>query len=92
MSEEGKLMTNRQLSQLCAKGLCEWAVINEQLVRHSYDYTLECQDAPVPETTVIRPFEKVFLTNADGNSWYKPTEDAFTALIGGDRARHILGF
>jgi hypothetical protein len=46
----------------------------------------------VPETTVIRPFEKVFLTNADGNSWYKPTEDAFNALIGGDRTRHIFGF
>lgn len=92
MSEDVKFMTNRQLSQLCAKGLCEWGTANEELVRHSYDYSVSDSDKPVPETTLIRPYEKVSFTNANENEWYRATEDAYTAIIGSDRTRHILGF
>ncbi len=87
-----ELMTNRQLSQLCAKGICEWCYKEEQKVHSDFEYLISASDLPVSDQIIIRPFEKVFLTNADENSWYKPTEDAFNALIGGDRTRHILGF
>ena len=92
MKEDVKLMTNRQLSQLCAKGLCEWGKIEEHLVRHSYDYQVEASDEPVSEEIVIRPYEKIFLTNANEKEWYRATEEAYVALIGSDRTRHILGF
>ena len=92
MSEEVELMTNRQLSQLCAKGLCEWCYKKEQKVRSNYEYLCSESDISVSDQIVIRPFEKVVFTNADENTWYTPTKEAFTALIGGDRARHILGF
>ena len=92
MSEDVKLMTNRQLSQLCAKGFCEWGKNGEQLVRHSYDYQVEASNEPVSEEIAIRPYEKIFLTNANENEWYRATEEAFNALIGSDRTRHILGF
>lgn len=92
MSEEAKMMTNRQLSQLCAKGLCEWGRNGEQLIRHSYDYQVEVSDEPVSEEIAIRPYEKIFLTNANENEWYSPTEEAYVAMIGSDRTRHILGF
>ena len=92
MSEEVKLMTNRQLSQLCAKGLCEWGKNGEQLVRHSYDYQVEVSNEPVSKEIAIRPYEKMAFTNADKNEWYRPTEEAYAAIIGSDRTRHILGF
>jgi hypothetical protein len=96
MSEENnELMTNRQLSQLCAKGLCEWCskeYTRLQIVHNDYKYLLEDSDAPVSDKIIIRPFEKVAFTDADENTWYTPTKQAFTALIGGDKARHIFGF
>lgn len=92
MSEEGKLMTNRQLSQLCAKGLCEWCYKTEQKVCSNYEYLCSESDFSVSDQIVIRPFEKVAFTDADENTWYTPTKEAFNALIGGDRARHIFGF
>ena len=85
-------MTNRQLSQLCAKGLCEWSLRNSEYVHTDFEYSRYESDKQVYEQIIIRPFEKVAFTNADENSWYKPTEYAFNALIGGDRTRHILGF
>lgn len=92
MSEEVKLMTNRQLSQLCAKGLCEWCYKAEQKVRSNYEYLCSESDISVSDQIIIRPFEKVIFTDADEKSWYAPTKEAFTALIGGDRTRHIFGF
>lgn len=92
MSEEVKLMTNRQLSQLCAKGLCEWCYKAEQKVRSNYDYLCSESDISVSDQIIIRPFEKVIFSNADENTWYTPTKEAFDALVGGDRTRHILGF
>ena len=92
MKEEIKLMTNRQLSQLCAKGLCEWANVGESLVRHFYDYLLSTSDEPVSKDVVIRPYEKLAFTNADENGWYQATEDAYTAIIVSDRTRHTFGF
>ena len=92
MSEDVKLMTNRQLSQLCAKGLCEWANIGESLVRHFYDYLLSTSDEPVSKDVVIRPYEKLAFTNMDENEWYNPTEEAYALIIGSDRTRHVLGF
>ena len=92
MSEEVRLMTNRQLSQLCAKGLCEWCYKEEQKVCSNYEYFCSESDISVSDQVVIRPFEKVAFTDADENTWYTPTKEAFTALIGCDRTRHILGF
>ena len=92
MSEEVRLMTNRQLSQLCAKGLCEWCYKAEQKVHSNYDYLCSESDISVSDQIIIRPFEKVIFSNADENTWYTPTKEAFDALIGGDRTRHILGF
>lgn len=92
MSEEVKLMTNRQLSQLCAKGLCEWCYKAEQKVHSNYDYLCSESDISVSDQIIIRPFEKVIFSNADENTWYTPTKEAFDALIGGDRTKHILGF
>ena len=92
MSEEVKLMTNRQLSQLCAKGLCEWCYKEEQKVRSNYEYLCSESDIPVSDQIVIRPFEKVTFTNANENTWYTPTKESFTALLGSDRTRRILGF
>ena len=91
MSEK-ELMTNRQLSQLCAKGLCEWCYKEEQKVRTNVEYLVNESDLPVSDQIVIRPFEKVAFTDADVNTWYTPTKETFTALISGDRTRHILGF
>lgn len=92
MSEEVKLMTNRQLSQLCAKGLCEWSSKVCDKVYSYWSYSCKESDEQVPDQVIIRPFEKVIFTDADENTWYTPTEGAFNALIGGDRTRHILGF
>lgn len=92
MSEEVKLMTNRQLSQLCAKGLCEWCYKEGQKVRSNYEYLCSESDIPVSDQIVIRPFEKVAFTNADENSWYTPTKETFMSLIGGERIRRTLGF
>lgn len=89
---DNKLMTNRQLSQLCAKGLCEWCYKAEQKIRSNYEYLYSESDISVSDQIIIRPFEKVIFTDADENTWYTPTEEAFNALIGGDRTRHILGF
>ena len=87
-----ELMTNRQLSQLCAKGICEWCYKEEQKVHSNFEYLANESDLPVSDQIVIRPFEKVAFTDADENTWYTPTEEAFNALIGGDRIRNILGF
>lgn len=92
MSEEVKLMTNRQLSQLCAKGLCEWSSKVSDKVRTYWDYLRKESDEQVPDYVLIRPFEKVVFTNADKNTWYTPTENAFNVLINGDRTRHVFGF
>ena len=88
----GDLMTNRQLSQLCAKGLCEWTRYGEHLVRHSYDYLVSDSDKLVSEQIIIRPYEKITFTDANENEWYKATEEAYNLIIGSDRTRHILGF
>ena len=85
-------MTNRQLSQLCAKGLCEWSSKVSDEVRTYWDYSCKRSDEQIPDYILIRPFEKVAFTDADENAWYTPTKEAFTALICGDRTRHILGF
>ena len=90
MNEE--LMTNRQLSQLCAKGLCEWSLRNGDTVHTDFEYSRTVSDKQVPEQIIIRPFEKALFTNADENEWYTPTKEAYTLLIGSDRTRHILGF
>ena len=87
-----ELMTNRQLSQLCAKGICEWCYKEEQKVHSNFDYLVNESDLPVSDQIVIRPFEKVAFTNADENSWYTPTKDTFITLIGGERIRRTLGF
>lgn len=87
-----KLMTNRQLSQLCAKGLCEWSLRNGEYVHTDFEYPRYKSDKQVDEQIIIRPFEKAAFTDADENTWYTPTEETFNALIGGDRMRHILGF
>ena len=92
MSENIKLMTNRQLAQLCAKGLCEWSNSGESLVRHFYDYLLPISNEPVSKDIVIRPFEKIAFTNVDENEWYQPTEEAYNIIIGMDKTRHVLGF
>lgn len=92
MKEEVELMTNRQLSQLCAKGLCEWCYKAEQKVRSNYEYLCSVSDISVSDQIIIRPFEKVIFTDADENTWYTPTEEAFTALLGADKTRHVLGF
>jgi len=86
------LMTNRQLAQLTAKGLCEWCYKEEQKVRTNFEYLVNESDLPVSDQIVIRPFEKVAFTNADENSWYAPTKDSFMTLIGGERIRRTLGF
>ena len=90
MSEE--LMTNRQLSQLCAKGLCEWSSKVSDKVYTYWDYSYNESEKQIPDYILIRPFEKVAFTNADENTWYTPTEETFYSLIGGDRIRHTLGF
>ncbi len=87
-----ELMTYRQLSQLCAKGICEWCYKEEQKVRTNIEYLAVESDLPVSDQIVIRPFEKVAFTDADENSWYTPTKDSFTTLIGGERMRRTLGF
>ena len=92
MKEETELMTNRQLSQLCAKGLCEWSSKVSDKVYSYWDYSCKDSDEQVPDYILIRPFEKVAFTNADENSWYSPTKEAFTGLLGADRTRHIFGF
>jgi hypothetical protein len=61
-------------------------------VRTYWDYSCKESDKQVPDFILIRPFEKVAFTDADENTWYIPTKDAFTALLGADRTRHILGF
>lgn len=87
-----ELMTNRQLSQICAKGLCEWCYKEEQKVHTNYDY-LEClSNDPVSEQIVIRPFEKDVLMNIDDSEWYVPTKIAFDAILGRDKASRIFGF
>lgn len=92
MNEEVKLMTNRQLSQLCAKGLCEWSSKVCDKVYSYWSYSCKESDEQVPDWILIRPFEKIIFTDADENTWYTPTEEAFTALIGGDRTRRVFGF
>ena len=93
MSEENnELMTNRQLVQLCAKGLCEWSSKVSDKVYSHWDYKCKDSDEQVPDWILIRPFEKVALANTDENSWYTPTKESFIALLGADRTRHILGF
>ena len=92
MSEKVELMTNRQLSQLCAKGLCEWSSKVSDKVYSYWSYSCKESDEQVPDWIVIRPFEKVAFTNADKNAWYTPTEEAFTTLLGADRTRQILEF
>ena len=92
MSEKVKLMTNRQLSQLCAKGLCEWSSKVSDKVRTYWDYSCNESEKQIPDYILIRPFEKVAFTNADENTWYTPTEETFNSLIGGDRIRRTLGF
>ena len=87
-----ELMTNRQLSQLCAKGLCEWSSKVSDKVYSYWDYSCKDSDKQVPDYIVIRPFEKVAFTNADENSWYTPTKETFMSLIGGERIRRTLGF
>ena len=89
---DDKLMTNRQLSQLCAKGLCEWCYKEEQKVSTDFEYLVSEPDMPVSNQIAIRPFEKMPLTNTDENEWFEPTKEAYTLLIGSDRTRHILGF
>ena len=90
MSEEVKLMTNRQLSQLCAKGLCEWSSKVCDKVYSYWSYSCKESNEQVPDWVLIRPFEKVAFTNADENTWYTPTEEAFNGLICGDRIRQIF--
>ena len=90
MNEE--LMTNRQLSQLCAKGLCEWSYKKGQKVHTDFEYLVSKSDIPVSNQIAIRPFEKMPFTDADENKWYEPTKEAYTLLIGSDRTRHIHGF
>lgn len=90
MSNE--LMTNRQLSQLCAKGLCEWSSKESDKVHTYWDYTCHESEKQIPDYVLIRPFEKVAFTNADKNTWYTPTEETFMTLINSDRTRHILSF
>jgi len=90
MNEE--LMTNRQLSQLCAKGLCEWCYKEEQKVHTDFEYLVSESDIPVSNQIAIRPFEKMPFTDADENKWYEPTKEAYTVLLSSDRTRHILGF
>jgi len=92
MSEKVELMTNRQLARLCAKGLCEWGKNGEHLVRHSYDYQIEVSDEPVSEDIAIRPYEKIFLTDANEKEWYRPTEEAYIALLGSEKAGRMFGF
>ena len=92
MSEKIQLMTFRQLSQLCAKGLCEWCYKEEQKVRSSIEYLCSESDLPVSNQIVIRPFEKINFTNADENEWYAPTKEAYNLILGSDRARRVLGF
>ena len=87
-----ELMTNRQLSQLCAKGICEWCYKEEQKVHSDFEYLISESDLPVSDQIVIRPFEKVAFTDADEKSWYTPTKETFMSLINSDRTRHILGF
>ena len=94
--ENNELMTNRQLSQLCAKGLCEWCSkdkhIRSQIVHNDYKYLLSDSDNPVSEQIVIRPFEKDVLMNVDNSEWYIPTKIAFDAILGRDKASRIFGF
>lgn len=90
MNEER--MTNRQLSQLCAKGLCEWSLKNGDTVHTDFEYSRDESDKQVSEQIAIRPFEKMPFTDADENKWYEPTKEAYSILLGSDRTRHILGF
>jgi len=87
-----KLMTNRQLAQLCAKGLCEWSSKVSDKVYSYWDYSCKDSDEQVPDYILIRPFEKVAFTNADVNTWYIPSEESFNSLINSYRTRYILGF
>lgn len=92
MNEEKELMTNRQLSQLCAKGLCEWRYKEEQKVRNCFEYLCSESDSPVSESIIIRFYEKPPFTDANENEWYLPTKKSYTILLHSDRIRHILGF
>lgn len=65
MSEEVELMTNRQLAQLCAKGLCEWSSKVSDKVRTCWEYSYKYSDDQVPDYILIRPFEKVIFTDVD---------------------------
>ena len=56
-----ELMTNRQLSQLCAKGLCEWCYKEEQKVRSNYEYLCSESDVSISNQIIIRPFEKSYI-------------------------------
>ena len=92
MNEEVKLMTNRQLAQLCAKGLCEWSSKEGDKVYSYWSYSCKESDEQVPDWIVIRPFEKDVLMNVDNSEWYVPTKILFDAILGRDKASRIFGF
>ena len=92
MSEKKEFMSHRQLSQLCAKGLCEWCYKEEEKVHNSFEYLCNESNTPVSDQIVIRPFEKPVFSNANENEWYLPTKESYMTLLNGDRTRRILGF
>lgn len=86
------MMSNKQLSLLCSKGLCEWRDNNSNTVKHFYDYEIDTENDLVSENIMIRPLDKILGSKQDvTNTWFIPSISNYEIIYNNAGMRNFCG-